>query len=69
MNFLEIMRLIVLLWPLIEQLIQAIGDEQERNEVADREINVIASLLNGNVPANNEFDVVSALAQPLKRAA
>ncbi len=68
MNWLEIMRLIMVLWPLIEQLINAIGESQKREEAADAVTNVVANLLNGTVPVNNSLDVVSALAAPLKIA-
>lgn len=45
MNWIEIMRLIVALWPIIEKILSGIEDEQERAVRANEITNVFASLL------------------------
>lgn len=69
MNWIEIMRLIIALWPLIEQIIDAITNVQNREAVANEVTNVVAKLLDGTIPVSNSSDVAVALAKPLKIAA
>lgn len=69
MNFIQIMELIILLWPLIKQFINAIEDEQRRETVADEVTTIAGNMLNGTVPVANALDISTALAKPFKIAA
>ena len=68
MNFIELMNLIVLLWPYILQLLGMIEDAAERVKVTDEVTNVIGNILNGTIQVANAFDVTTALSKPLKEA-
>jgi len=65
MNWIEIVNLIVALWPLILQILNAISDESKRNQVADAVTTVAGRMFTGDIQVANAADVIAKLKEPL----
>jgi len=66
MNWIEILRLIVQIWPLIEKILEMITNAEQRETTANELRQVAVNLISGNTSVSGPNEIVAALTKPLK---
>lgn len=65
MNWIEILRLIVQIWPLIEKILKMISNSDERDAATNGVQAVVTKFVSGQTSANTADEVIAALVAPL----
>jgi len=68
MNWIDILRLIVQIWPLIEKILEMIANAEQQEATTIKVEKAIVNLISGKTSANTPEEVVAALVAPLSIA-
>lgn len=65
MDWIQILRLIVILWPIIEKLLNLESDEAKRNAKANAVTSAMAKTLSATTPPRDAIAVIAPIAEAL----